>query len=111
MDWQATEFNNSWRCAFQALVRSNAALATPAEVDASLREWSRNVGILDRQLETTAYVAGNTFTLADVPIGLSVNRWFATPIPGRRTYPAVSAYFDLLSRRPAFMRHGRNGVP
>jgi glutathione S-transferase len=111
MDWQATEFNNSWRCAFQALVRNNPALATPAEVDASLREWSKNIGILNRQLETTAYVAGEHFTLADMPIGLSVNRWFMTPVPGRPAYPAVSAYFDRLTHRPAFMRHGRNGVP
>ena len=111
MDWQATEFNNSWRYAFQALARGNPAFANPTEIDTSLREWSWNVGILERQLATTAYITGNRFTLADVPIGLSVNRWFMTPVPGRSDFPAVSAYYDRLSNRTAFLRHGRNGVP
>ena len=66
--------------------------------------------ILDAQLAAAAYVAGDRFTLADVPIGLSVNRWFMTPIPDRPDYPAVSAYYDRLSLRPAYLRHGRNGV-
>ena len=110
MDWQATELNSSWRYAFQALVRNNPTFADPAEIDASVRAWSRNVRILDAQLAATPYVAGDRFTLADVPIGLSVNRWFMTPIPERPDYPAVSAYYDRLSHRPAYMRHGRNGV-
>ena len=38
------------------------------------------MGILDQRLAATAwYVADKTFTLADIPIGLSVNRWFGTP--------------------------------
>ena len=111
MDWQATEFNNSWRYAFQALARKNPAFTDPAEIETSLREWSRNVEILERQLQIQAYVAGDHFTVADIPIGLALNRWFATPIPERPTHRAVSAYFDRLSGRPAFVCHGRNGVP
>ena len=110
MDWQATELNSSWRYAFQALVRNNPAFADPAEIDASVRAWSRNVRILEGQLAAAPYVAGDRFTLADVPMGLSVNRWFMTPIPQRSDYPAVSAYYDRLSLRPAYLRHGRNGV-
>jgi glutathione S-transferase len=110
MNWQATEFNSSWRYAFQALARNNPAFSDPAEVDASVAAWSRNVRILDAQLAAAAYVAGDRFTLADVPIGVSVNRWFMTPIPDRPDYPAVSAYYDRLSLRPTYLRHGRNGV-
>ncbi len=112
MDWQATEFNNSWRYAFQALVRKNPAFSSASELAASLRDWSRNVGIVDRQLNATrAYVAGDRFTLADIPIGLSVNRWFMTPIAQRAEYAAVSAYYERLSQRSTFLRHGRNGTP
>ena len=68
------------------------------------------VRILDRQLtRTDAYVAGAAFTLADIPIGLSVNRWFMTAME-RPPLPAVSAYYERLSARPAFLRHGRNGI-
>jgi glutathione S-transferase len=111
MDWQATEFNNAWRYAFQALVRKNPAFSDAAAVLASIRDWSRHVGILDGVLRSSPYVAGAAFTLADVPIGLSVNRWFAAPIAERPEFPAVSAYFERLSARPPFLHHGRNGLP
>ena len=68
------------------------------------------LGILNARLtETKAYVAGPSFTLADIPIGLSVNRWFLTPMQ-RPLFPAVDAYYERLSERPAFMKHGRNGI-
>lgn len=111
MDWQATELNNSWRYAFVALVRKNPDYNDPKALAASLASWSRHIGILERQLAATgAYVLGDSFTLADVPLGLSVNRWLATPMQ-HAEYPAVSAYFERLSLRPGFLRHGRNGLP
>lgn len=111
MDWQAGDFNNAWRYAFQALVRRNPAFADPVQVQASVREWSHHVGVLDVVLRSSPYVGGTGFTLADIPIGLAVNRWFATPIPDRPDFHAVRAYFDRLSARPAFVRHGCNGLP
>lgn len=111
MDWQATEFNNSWRFAFQALVRNNPAFQDEAQVRAAVVDWTRHFAILDRVLQHHPYVAGAGFTLADIPIGLAVNRWFAAPISERTEFPAVSAYFERLSTRPAYLLHGRNGVP
>lgn len=111
MDWQATELNNSWRYAFLALVRLNPAYSDPEQRQASIQSWNRHMGILERQLNSTGtFVAGNTFTLADVVMGLSVNRWWMTPMD-KPDYPAVAAYYQRLSQRPAFMEHGRNGTP
>ena len=110
IDWQATEFNNSWRYAFSALARRNPAFTDSVQIDASRKEWARMVAILDAQLaKSGAYIAGPSFTLADIPIGLSVNRWFMTPME-RPAFPAVAAYFERLSARPAFLKHGRNGI-
>ncbi len=110
MDWQATELNNAWRYAFVALVRKNPAYTDPAALAASVASWSKHIGILEQQLATTgAYILGDTFSLADVPLGLSVNRWLMTPLQ-HPEYPAVAAYFERLSQRPAFLRHGRNGL-
>ena len=110
IDWQATEFNSAWRYAFMALARRNPAFANEKQIDASLKDWTRMVAILDARLtETRAFVAGPAFTLADIPIGLSVNRWFLTPMQ-RPSFPAVDAYYERLSARPAFMKHGRNGI-
>jgi glutathione S-transferase len=111
IDWQATEFNNAWRYAFSAIVRKDPAFSDPAEIEASKRQWTKMIAILDGQLAGTgAYVAGKTFTLADIPIGLSVNRWFLTPID-RPRFANVETYYEQLSKRPGFQRFGRNGVP
>ena len=110
IDWQATEFNTAWRYAFMALARRHPDYTDARRIEASSREWARMVGILDAQLMTTkAFIAGAAFTLADIPIGLSVNRWFLTPM-SRPSFPAVEAYYDRLSTRPAFLKHGRNGI-
>jgi glutathione S-transferase len=111
MDWQATELNDSWQYAFMALVRKSPQHGNSKATDDSVRSWNRNMEILDGQLsKTRAYVAGDTFTLADIVIGLSVSRWFLAPI-ARANLPAVYAYYERLSTRPAFRMYGRNGPP
>ncbi|WP_438280926.1 glutathione S-transferase family protein [Pseudomonas alabamensis] len=111
MDWQATDFNTAWSYAFMSLVRQSAAHQDPNALAWGCREWTRHMAILDRQLDATgAYVSGSTFSLADIPIGLSVNRWFETPLD-HPDFPAVGAYYQRLSERPGFRLHGRNGTP
>lgn len=111
MDWQATELNNAWRYAFMALVRASPAHADPELIAASAANWNRHVAMLAAQLEKTgAYVAGASFTLADVVMGLSLNRWLTTPMQ-RPHLPAIDAYLGRLMQRPGFMRYGRNGTP
>ena len=93
-------------------MRKSVAHTDAAQIEASVRDWSRTVAIVDEQVSRTGgFVAGPAFTLADVPIGLSINRWFMTPIAPRPSFPAVAAYYERLSERPGFIRHGRNGIP
>ncbi|MBL6618604.1 MAG: glutathione S-transferase N-terminal domain-containing protein [Reyranella sp.] len=111
IDWQATEFNSAWRYAFSAIVRKNPGFADEGQIEESKKQWARMIAILDGQIARTgAYVAGASFTLADIPIGLSVNRWFLTPFD-RPAFPQVDAYYERLGNRPAFIKHGRNGIP
>ena len=114
MDWQATELNNAWRHAFMALVRQSQAHADAAAVAHGVREWNRHMAMLEAQLHNTgAFITGVDFTLADVVLGLSTHRWFATPLEAidRPDLPAVTAYYDRLGPWPGFMQHGRNGPP
>jgi len=111
MDWQATELNNAWRYAFMALVRGSSAHTDPAQVERSRVEWNRHMGILERQLDkTAAYAAGQAFTLADVVLGLSLNRWLMTPIE-RPDLPALRAYAERLRQRPGCAAFCMNGTP
>lgn len=104
MDWQATDLNSAWRGAFLGLVRKDAAYAEPAVIAASTCDWNSKMEILEKQLSSgMPFVAGEEFTVADIVIGLSVNRWLKTPIE-RPRLPAVAAYFARLQERPAFRR-------
>ena len=58
------------------------------------------------------FVCGADFTLADIVLGLSINRWLMTPLPQRPDVPAVMAWFEgVLDMRPAFAVFCRNGTP
>ncbi len=111
MDWMATELNNAWRTAFMGLVRKSPAHSDPQAIARSAAEWNRQMGFLEGALRATgAYATGGTFTLADIVLGLATHRWISTPIE-HAALPAVRAYYERLSTRPAFLTHGRNGVP
>lgn len=111
MDWQATDLNGSWSYAFMALVRDDPQCRDPQLIRASEVKWNAMMGILERRLASTgAFAAGANFTLADIGLGLSVNRWLMTPIE-RPDAPAVAAYFERLKQRAGFIEHGCNGVP
>lgn len=109
MDWQAGELNNSWRVAFMALVRGQPA--TPEAIAAGVAGWNRHMAMLDAQLARTgAHVCGDTFTLADVVLGLSTQRWKNAPIE-RVELPAVAAWMQRLGSRPGFAEFVDNGMP
>ncbi|MBK5530162.1 glutathione S-transferase [Pseudomonas sp. TH06] len=111
IDWQASELNRSWSYAFLSLVRQSPEHQDNVALANGIEQWSKNMQILNRQLELTgAYVSGDEFSLADIPVGLSVNRWFETPFKHPHL-PAVSAYYDRLNQREGFRLYGRNGTP
>lgn len=111
MDWQAGELNNAWRYAFLALVRRSPAHADGDAVSASIANWNRHMAMLDAHLRKTgAFAAGAAFTLADVVLGLSLNRWSMTPMT-RPALPALAAYHERLLERRGYRQHGANGTP
>ncbi|PIJ49895.1 glutathione S-transferase [Erwinia sp. OLTSP20] len=111
IDWQACELNSAWRYAFMSLVRHSPAHQDARLLAAACKGWNHVMGILNQQLERTqAYVAGQDFSLADIPIGLSVNRFYETPLE-HDVLPAVRAYYERLTSRTGFALWGRNGTP
>jgi len=111
MDWQVSDFNNSWRPAFQGLVRGNSEFKDPAVINRSLEVFDRMVGWVDGELARRGgYICGPTFTMADIPIGLSIHRWRALPRT-RPAWPHVETYYERLCERDGFRRFGRDGGP
>ncbi|NRE86898.1 glutathione S-transferase [Klebsiella michiganensis] len=110
MDWQATEFNTAWRYAFMGLVRKDPRFQDSAAIKESIAAWTRCVQIVNTQLQQTgAWVAGSEFSLADIVLGLSVHRWKMTPF-AHPEMAEVERWYMALNQRPAFKRHGNNGV-
>lgn len=111
MDWQATDLNNAWRYVFMSRVRQDPAYQDVSHLAAAEREWNRLMGLLEQHLSHgRLYAAGDVFTLADIVLGLSLNRWLMTPF-SRPSYPALNHYFQRLQQRPGFLLHGANGLP
>ncbi|MGI4857114.1 MAG: glutathione S-transferase family protein [Janthinobacterium lividum] len=111
LDWQASDLNRSWSYAFMALVRQSPAHQDRDAVARSLADWGKHMRIIEQQLDKSgAFIAGDAFSLADIPIALSVNRWLSTP-QDHPPMPALNAYFDRLGVRPGFAAYCRNGTP
>lgn len=110
MDWQLSELNTAWRAAFMGLVRKHEDFADPDAQAASIQAWNSAMSLMDKQLSSTgAYICGDIFTLADIVLALSTNRWENTPML-RPDLPAVHAWMDRMSKRAGFISHCRNGI-
>ncbi len=60
LDWHATDINNSWRYAFMARFRSAPGYDYQDLVEASLREFTAKVWIIENHLEKTGpFIAGS----------------------------------------------------
>ncbi len=60
--------------------------------------------ILERQLERGPYVAGESFSLADITLGMFGHRWHAYPIE-RPNLPRLRAWYERIGERPGFKAH------
>ena len=112
MDWANYETSISLRGAFLGGQLNEPPWNHPWFVEQGRAHITKEVGQLDAHLsEGGPYITGADFTLADIPIGLVVNRWFNLRFDGKPEYQAVARYYETLSQRPAYLKHGRNGLP
>lgn len=100
MEWQQTTVNPAGRGAFMQLVRTPASERNQYEIDASIAAMQPVLEILDRHLESRAYMCGETFSMADIPLGCEAHRWFGLPI-ARQAFPHVERWYAALRARPA----------
>jgi glutathione S-transferase len=103
MDWQQTTLNPAGRDAFIQWVRTPAERRDPAAAARSVQATERLLALLDAHLGTRAFMGGEAFTMADIPIGCELHRWFALPtaLYARPAWPRLERYFETLRDRPA----------
>jgi glutathione S-transferase len=113
MDWAATDIYTGLRPVYLGLhVKTPEFDGRTEIIDWGKSVWIRQMKVLDAELEAsgTPYLAGTRFTIADIPAGLDVNRWYGVEFE-KPELPAVRRYFERLSERPAYLKYGRNGTP
>ena len=101
MDWQQTTFWPAIRPLFLGLVRTPIDKRDPRALEDSRLKTAEVLEILDNQLASNAFVAGDDFTAGDIPLGCGIWRWMALPIE-RPARAHVQRWFDALAQRPAY---------
>ena len=89
---------------FWRVVRTPPAKRDPAAIAAALAALEDKLALADRRLAERPYLAGDSFTLADIQFGHSLYRYYDIDIP-RAELPALRRYYDRLTGRPAFRAH------
>lgn len=111
MDWAGSDLYWGVRPVFIGKVVKQGPFTDPKVIEVGAKEWIHRMRLLEAHLAASGpYVMGTAFTVADIPVGLVVNRWFSIDFE-RPILPTVAAYYERLSDRPPFRRHGRNGTP
>lgn len=112
MDWQTSRLAPAFLPAFIQMIRMPAESRNPEAIDAGLASTASLYRVLDRHLGEHPYVAGPSFSMADLPLGPMTYRYFELAIE-RPELPGVRAWFERLAEREAFRYHamipfGRN---
>ena len=111
MDYGSTDLGIGMRAVFQGKILGLAPWHEPKVVAHGIADWNRQFSRLDKHLsEGNTYMAGERFSIADIPVGVMVNRWMVLDFE-KPELPAIRAYFGRLSERPAYRRHINNGEP
>ena len=105
MDWQLSTLILPVSIVFQALYRTPPAERDALGVARNTVEANRAMELLDAHLAAQPFVAGDAFTMGDIPVGATAHRWLEVAGIERPKLAAVRAWRDRLAERPAFRRH------
>jgi glutathione S-transferase len=100
MDWQQTTLNRASRPAFIQLVRTAPERRNLAQLEQSVAETEALMALLDAHLQRQAFMAGDAFTMADIPIACEFDRWRALPRE-RGPRPHLERWFRGILSQPA----------
>lgn len=104
MDWMLTAVAPMMRPIFWGLVRTPPESRDQGEIDAGIQEGVRLWAMLDRHLEGRRFIAGDAFSMGDIPLGPQAHRWMML-VSERPPMPNFEAWYQRLTERPAFQQH------
>jgi len=105
LDWSTTTAWPPMRILFWGWIRTAENERNQSDLEKNRLIMQKMLTILDDQLRQHAWVAGEHFTVADIPLALIVHRWLLLPIE-REDLAHVERWFSQMSTRPGFIRYG-----
>lgn len=102
MDWTFT-FLAAFRPVFWGLVRTPVQKRDMKAIEESRKKCAELLAIPDQALAARSFLAGDAFTMGDIPLGCHVQLWMRLPIE-RPAHPHLTAWFNRLCARPAFKK-------
>ena len=104
MDWNNTTLWPLMRPVFWELVRVAPEKRNMAVVGDNTRKLAASLAIVDANLAANEYMAGDAFSMGDIPIALAAFRWFNLPIE-RAALGNFEAWYRRICERPVFRQH------
>src|SRR6266404_2326887 len=101
MDWQTAQFWAVLRPLYIALIRTPAAQRDAGVISRAEKLSKSAIRILDMRLADRPYLAGDAFTMGDIPAAVTVHRWYGLDIE-RPEMPNVMHWYDRMRERPTF---------
>lgn len=100
MDWQQTTLNPAGRHAFVQLMRTPPERRKPDLIGQSVLDTEPLMAMLDGHLARHAFMAGEAFGMADIPIACEIHRWQALPLE-RPPRTALDRWYQGILSHPA----------
>lgn len=104
MDWQQTTlWMRGLRDVFWTLIRTPPEERDAAALEAARARTATHLMVVEAALVGQEYLCGDELTMADIPIGCAIYRWFGLDIE-RPASPMLEAYYQRLAERPAYQQ-------
>ena len=105
MDWSATSLQPDFlNGVFWGYYRTPEAQRDWSAIDKSLARCTEHFQLLDGVLSAQSFLASDRLTLADIPAGTSLYRYFGLDIEHPEV-PNVTAWYQRLQQRSAYREH------
>jgi len=104
MDWQLSTVMPNWGVMFMGMVRTPPSKRDHAAVAGAVKRLGDTYTILDGQLAGRDYIMGSALTMADIPLGMTLYRYFELGVE-RPALPNLERWYARLKERPAYATH------
>jgi glutathione S-transferase len=105
LDWALSTLQPADRPVFIGYVRTAPEARDQAALDAQAAKLAALWAIVDRWLEGRRFIEYDSFTLADIVLGIFARRWYGIDGLVRPSYPHLERWYERLTERASFNRH------